>query len=105
MVFEGEICCWTNYHWPWMDHFHQHVVSHPSTQVPHQGKICQTNIRKDRFWDTCANFMHMVEHILVAHWGCSMTNNLAWGRHNFSWRHWNMSYDYEINHFHYHWVL
>jgi len=28
--------------------------------------IVQTNIRWDKFWDTCANFVHMVEPILVS---------------------------------------
>jgi hypothetical protein len=29
-------------------------------------KYVQTNIRRDGFWDTCANFVHMVEPFLLA---------------------------------------
>ncbi len=29
-------------------------------------RAIQTNVRKDKFWDTCANFMHMVESVLMS---------------------------------------
>jgi len=29
-------------------------------------KAIQANIRRDKFWDTCANFVHMVEPILMS---------------------------------------
>jgi hypothetical protein len=31
-----------------------------------KARFVQGNIRKDGFWDTCANFVHMVELVLVA---------------------------------------
>ncbi len=30
-----------------------------------KGKYVKVNIRKDKFWDICANFVHMVEPILM----------------------------------------
>jgi len=36
-------------------------------KVPHQGEICSSqHKKKDWFWDICANFVHMVELVLVA---------------------------------------
>jgi hypothetical protein len=31
-----------------------------------KAKVVQTNIRRDKFWDTCANFIHMVEPVLMS---------------------------------------
>jgi hypothetical protein len=31
-----------------------------------KAKIVQANIQRDGFWDTCANFVHTVESILMA---------------------------------------
>jgi len=33
---------------------------------PTKVKAIQANIRMDEFWDTCANFVHMVEQVLVS---------------------------------------
>jgi hypothetical protein len=29
-------------------------------------KVIRANIRRDEFWDTCVNFIHMVEPVLVS---------------------------------------
>ncbi len=44
-----------------------------------KARCVQTNIKKDKFWDTCANFVHMVESILVA-----LRAFDSMGRHGFS---------------------
>jgi hypothetical protein len=31
-----------------------------------KARTIQANIRRDKFWDTCANFIHMVELVLVS---------------------------------------
>jgi hypothetical protein len=31
-----------------------------------KAKVIQPYLKRDRFWDTCANFVHMVEPILVS---------------------------------------
>jgi hypothetical protein len=43
-----------------------------------KAKIVQANIQRDRFWDTCANFVHMVESILMA---LKAFNGTHWRRH------------------------
>jgi len=58
MVVDNETNCWTNYHSPWMDDFCQHL-SHPSTKVLHQGKICLNQHKEgwalEYLWQLCGN--------------------------------------------------
>jgi hypothetical protein len=41
-------------------------------------KPIRTNIKRDEFWDTCANFVHMVEHVLKAFDGKQPCMGRAW---------------------------
>jgi len=36
------------------------------SKVVTKAKVVQTNIRKDKFWDTCVNFVHMMEPVLMS---------------------------------------
>ncbi len=44
--------------------FCQHIVWHPSLEVPRR-KLFKVTWGRTNFWDTCANFVHMVELILM----------------------------------------
>jgi len=30
-----------------------------------KAKVIRTNVRRDKFWDTCVNFVHMMEPVLM----------------------------------------
>lgn len=61
-----------------------------------------TNVQRDGFLDLHANFVHVVDLVVVALIkGGSMENNLTWGKHGLLWRPFeNQHCYYEIHHFH-----
>jgi hypothetical protein len=69
-----------------------------------KAKYVWTNIKKDKFLDTCANFVHIVKSILVTLKAFDDKQHCM-EKHGLSWKHENMSYHYKINCFHHHWAL
>ncbi len=65
-------------------------------------RVAWTNIKKNKCLDTCANFVHMVELVLMSLKAFNGKQPYM-GRYGLLWKHCNnMSYHYEIHYLNYH---
>jgi hypothetical protein len=64
-MVKGETSCWTNCHRPWMDNFFNTLCNTHQHKSLIKVRYAQANIKRNGFRNTCANFVHMVEPILM----------------------------------------
>jgi hypothetical protein len=57
---------WANYYRSGLNNFCQRITWWSLSKSLTKARTIQTNVRRDEFWDTCVNFMYMVELVLVS---------------------------------------